>query len=282
MGVGSVLWETLGLISAYTTAGQLLPASVRPLLQNQTWPWVLLLGCFCVLWWEFRHPAKEQRDDTLLYRENIKHRERIEELERERMNLQETVDKQASDINNLMTWSVEVTASTNESIESIESQNRLTQGLLEYAKRIAPIQERLDELRRDAPRHLSAEARRIVTHRLRPAVEKWTSGGGQAAIQVRAMPGTDCASFTLEFEDLLESIGFHIIHARIDMTVANAHDDYRRGIYITQDKEMDVKRGRPSFGDALHEALLEANIPATKLERPGPGCSLCLIVGVRS
>lgn len=147
---------------------------------------------------------------------------------------------------------------------------------------IAEQNDKILALERDAPRHLKDDARRIITERLRPMVAARVATGRQAAIQVTFMPGGDCASLSLEFEDLLTSIGFEIIHAKLEMTLANYNDDYRRGIYITQDKEQDIKYGKVSFGDTLYEALLESKIAATKLDRPGPGCSLCLIVGART
>jgi hypothetical protein len=146
---------------------------------------------------------------------------------------------------------------------------------------IAALRDKLAAMQRDAPRHLTDAAKQTIVDRLRPSAEAWRETGRTPQIQVNWMAGNDCAEYAREFEEVLESIDFQIIHAILELSVDSQNDDYRKGITIKQDTRRRSELGIPLFGDILHKALLESGIEATLLERSHFGGTLILIVGAR-
>ena len=73
MLIAGSLWLALNLLGNWSTFLSSVPAPLRPYLQNTTAPWVLLFVCFCVLWWELKHPSAPI--DGVLYREYMKLRD---------------------------------------------------------------------------------------------------------------------------------------------------------------------------------------------------------------
>lgn len=138
-------------------------------------------------------------------------------------------------------------------------------------------------LERAAPRHLTDDARRIITEYLRPLIEQERARGAQPQIAVHYKDCSDCAEYALDFEKLFTSLGFQLVPSGMKEWLSDidgVREDYRVGVYIRHDPAYATKRGIPMFGDALHAALTEAHIAAEKLDRPGINVAE-LVIGAR-
>jgi hypothetical protein len=281
MGIGGVLWETLGLISAYTTAGQLVPASIRPALQNPTWPWVLLLGCFCVLWWEVKHPDKNI-DTAGLHEANTTLRNIVDSQRAE-------ISSQKRKIDELCDWSTGITEKAN---EFAAWQDHMQSVREEFGPKLAEIiettQRHKAERERDAPRNISDDARRIIAGRLKPLREVWVAKDPSrrtAQASVYYMPGVDCAQYAQEFYDLFESIGFEMCtavrpHQFLLQGEIAITDTFKYGLVVMDySEEARLSHWRPDFGNALRAALSEAGIDSRNSDFDGPAFGI--VVGAK-
>ena len=97
IGVGwGVLNVVLAALGNFSTVVDHIPMWLRPYIASNTAGWVLLGIAWAILWYAVRHPS-EPTDISAVYRENIRHRQKIEQLERELAALQNGIVRVAEE-----------------------------------------------------------------------------------------------------------------------------------------------------------------------------------------
>lgn len=209
---------------------------------------------------------------------------------RERHRAEELEEKaaRAPDLTHVLTNQLRLTeefaVQSSAMMELQGSHDELKAFAYDQARRLQGVQPIIAAVERDAPRHLTYEARRIIINHMRPLVEQWTTDDNGRPPQMQVVyqaEGGDTFSYSYELENALRSAGFEMVIGRgpHPKSADGMPDDYRQGIFILQDDDKNKKAGRPDFASALSEALSEAGIEAQKLNRPDVLFSL--IVGAR-
>jgi hypothetical protein len=182
--------------------------------------------------------------------------------------------------------------------QHVQAREQLRKEIAEQDAKIAELQDANSELARiaedqkhrlsiveaidrDAPRHLSSEAREVIRERLKGRARAWQYRHGIPEIAVYYVPGSDSAPYAQEFSDLLVSLDFHVSFSvlRPEYVASRDVDYYRFGIFVL-DVPMTLHDRQPTFGDALHKAMAAAGISSVMLDREGRGC--ILIIGAKT
>lgn len=107
-----------------------------------------------------------------------------------------------------------------------------------------------------APRRLTDSQRNLIRARLAPLVAK---AGRAPQISIFWTGSGDTANLAKDFEELLEAIGFSLLHVSGPRMYMLKHD-YHYGIWVRHDSKADAARSLPPIGRELVTVLRDAGV----------------------